>query len=204
MIDDTPIAAPARNRFRVRSRFHFLPLLIVFAALVAIRWWWSAGPQAAAPAPPLLEAGEHQVVRVIDGDTLLMAGDVRVRLLGVDTPETVKPEQPPEPWGAEASAFTKAFVAAGPVRLTFDRERRDRYGRQLAFVWRGEVSLNEQLIAAGLSPAMTKYPYSPAMKDRFRAAEREAKRKQLGIWSTASDPTTSQPMSSTTAPAAAR
>lgn len=191
MIDDSPAAAPAgqfkRARFPVRSRLHFLPLVAFCFFVVLARWWWAADHVPPAP-PPLLAEGEHTVVRVVDGDTLLLAGDVRVRLLGVDTPETVRPDHPPEPFGPEASEFTRAFVAGGPVRLTFDRERQDRYGRQLAFVWRGEVSLNEQLIAAGLSPAMTKYPYSPTMKDRFRAAEREAKRKRLGIWSTTPEP----------------
>jgi len=190
LIDESSVVTPAghfkRARFRARSRLHFLPLVVLAIVVVLARWWWSAGHQP--PAPPLLVAeGEHAVVRVVDGDTLLLAGDVRVRLLGVDTPETVKPDYPPEPFGPEASEFTKAFVAAGPVRLTFDRERVDRYGRQLAFVWRGDECLNEQLIAAGLSPAMTKYPYSPTMKDRFRAAEREAKRKKIGIWSTPSE-----------------
>lgn len=191
MIDDSSLAAPAgrfkKARFPVRSRLHYLPLVALCFLVVLARWWWSTD-HAPAPPPPLLSEGEYTVVRVVDGDTLLLAGDVRVRLLGVDTPETVQPDHPPEPLGPEASEFTRAFVAVGPVRLTFDRERHDRYGRQLAFVWRGDVSLNEQLIAAGLSPAMTKYPYSPTMKDRFRAAEREAKRKRLGIWSTTVDP----------------
>jgi len=193
LIDESSVVTPARDfkraRFRARSRLHFLPLLALAIVVVLARWWWSADHQPAVP-PPLMAEGEHPVVRVVDGDTLLLAGDVRVRLLGVDTPETVKPDHPPEPFGPEASEFTRAFVAAGPMRLTFDRERVDRYGRQLAFVWRGDECLNEQLIAAGLSPAMTKYPYSPTMKDRFRAAEREAKRKRLGIWSTTPDPST--------------
>jgi len=187
LIDESSVTPAAPTRFPVRSRLHFLPLVALVLFVVLARWWWSVD-QAPAPPPPLLEAGEHVVLRAIDGDTLELAGNIRVRLLGVDTPETVQPDLPPEPWGPEASDFTKAFVAAGPVRLSFDRERLDRYGRQLAFVWRGDISLNEQLIAAGLSPAMTKYPYSPTMKDRFRAAEREAKRKRLGIWSTTPDP----------------
>jgi micrococcal nuclease len=188
LIDDSTLAVPTGHnkqaRFRARSRLHFVPFIALVLVVALARWWWSAEQQPAAAPPPLLAEGEHPVVRVVDGDTLLLAGDVRVRLLGVDTPETVKPDHPPEPFGPEASEFTRAFVAAGPMRLTFDRERVDRYGRQLAFVWRGNECLNEQLIAAGLSPAMTKYPYSPTMKDRFRAAEREAKRKKLGIWAT--------------------
>lgn len=182
MTDESPVAHSPSARFRARSRWRSLPLTLLAVIFVASRWWWGVRNEPP-PLPPLLEEGEHQVVRAIDGDTLQFAGDVRVRLLGVDTPETVQLDHPVEPWGPEASEYTQAFVAAGPVRLTFDRERRDRHGRQLAFVWRGDVLLNERLIAEGLSKAQTKYPYSPAMKDRFRAAEREAKSKKLGIWS---------------------
>lgn len=183
-------------RYRARSRFQSLPILFAIACFIAARWWWGTGDRPST-APPLLPEGEHAVRRVVDGDTLELAGNVRVRLLGVDTPETVAPERPAEAWGAEASEFTKAFVAAGAVRFTFDRERVDRYGRQLAFVWRGDELLNERLIAEGLSPAVTMYPFSPAMKDRFRAAEREAKRKKIGIWSKRAEvPVAASPASS--------
>lgn len=182
MIDETPAPSPAPTRFRARSRWRLLPSLLLVLLFASARWWWAAEHKPVPP-PPLLAEGEYAVVRVVDGDTLELAGDVRIRLLGVDTPETVHPDVPPEPWGAEAAEFTQQFCAAGPVRLTFDRERQDRYGRYLAFVWRGDELLNERLVAAGLSPAITKYPFSPAMKDRLRAAERDAKRKKLGLWS---------------------
>jgi endonuclease YncB( thermonuclease family) len=182
LTDESPVVHSSSTRFRARSRWRSLPLPLLAALFVASRWWWGVRHEPP-PLPPLLEEGEYHVEHAIDGDTLQLAGDVRIRLLGVDTPETVQQDHPVEPWGSEASEFTKGFVAAGPVRLTFDRERRDRYGRQLAFVWRGDVLLNERLIAEGFSKAQTKYPYSPAMKDRFRAAEREARNKKLGLWS---------------------
>ena len=123
------------------------------------------------------------VKRVVDGDTLLLADGERVRLLGVDTPETVKPHHPVEPFGKEASAFTRKHVEGQAVRLEFDRERRDEHGRILAYVFRGDWFLNEELIRAGLSPAVTRFPYSEAMKERFRAAERDAWRRKVGMWS---------------------
>ena len=142
------------------------------------------GYQARTPSPPkTLPAGEYHVERVVDGDTLLLRGGARVRLLGVDTPETVKPETPPEPWGLEATAFTKTLVEGRDVRLEFDHERTDRYGRILAFVYVGDQLLNEELVRAGLSPAETRFPYRQSMKRRLINAEREARTAKRGLWS---------------------
>ena len=123
------------------------------------------------------------VERVVDGDTLLLRGGARVRLLGVDTPESVTPDRPVEPLGPEAAEFTRRSVQTRKVRLAFDKERRDRFGRLLAYVYRGDVLLNEELIRAGYSRAQLQYPYSSGMKRRFRLAEEDAKRARRGLWS---------------------
>jgi micrococcal nuclease len=106
-------------------------------------------------------------------------------LQGVNTPETVKPDYTVEAWGPEASQFTKDFIekAGHRVRLTFSLERKDRYDRFLAFVWDGDVMLNEELIRAGLGYARRDYRYSEAMKHRFTQAQEEAQRAGRGIWS---------------------
>jgi micrococcal nuclease len=137
------------------------------------------------PAPPAShEPGATALVRrAVDGDTLLLADHTRIRLLGVDTPETVRPDAPVEPWGPEAHEFTRAHVEGRTVRLEFDKERRDKYDRVLAYVYLGDWFLNEELIRVGMGRAITNHPYSEAMKRRFRAAEREAQEKRLGIWS---------------------
>lgn len=135
-------------------------------------------------APPL--ADTYQVERVVDGDTLLLADRTRVRLIGVDTPETVKPDVPPEPWGAEASRFTRDFISAGEVRLEFDEERLDQHGRTLAYVWVGDRMLNEELLRAGLARAEMHFRYDEAKKSRFRQAQKEAKQAQRGLWSNTS------------------
>lgn len=126
---------------------------------------------------------DYRVVRVIDGDTLLMQGDHRVRLLGVNTPETSHPDRPIEPFGPEAAEFTRSFVGAGRVRLRFDRERIDSFGRILAFVDTDNGCLNEELIRVGLSRAETGFPYSETMKRRLRECESEARAAGRGIWS---------------------
>ena len=126
---------------------------------------------------------QHHVVRVVDGDTLLVDPHARVRLIGVNAPETVKPDWPVEPWGPEASAFTKQFVSGGTVRLEFDDEPLDAYDRYLAYVWVDDRMLNEALLRAGLARFEPDFHYSSAMKRRFRQAQDEARRKHLGIWS---------------------
>ena len=184
-----------RRRFarRIPVRLpHLLIIAFVLAALVAI------GPQgrlaiyrlcgvwddAASRSPESLAEDVYQVQRVVDGDTLLLTNKARVRLIGADTPETVKPDHFVEPFGPEATRFTRRFVdeGEGSVRLQFDRERLDKYGRFLAYVWVGELMLNEELIRAGLATAETGFRYSSSMKTRFRRAEDDARAAGRGIW----------------------
>jgi micrococcal nuclease len=161
--------------------------LVVLALLVV--QWYVYPPRPAPPPRPtghgVLTEGVHRVRRVVDGDTLLMQSGARVRLEGVDTPETVRKNHPVEPWGPEASAFTKAFVkqAGGRVKLTFSNERLDKFGRYLAFVWDGDRMLNEELVRAGLAEARLGWNFSSALKRRLRLAQEEAKRERRGIWS---------------------
>ena len=128
-------------------------------------------------------SGPYRVVRVVDGDTLLLENDERVRLIGVDTPEVVHPQKLVEPFGPEATEFTRSHVEDRLVVLKYDRERRDRYRRILAYVYVEDWFLNEELIRAGLGTAELKYPYSQRMKTRFKSAEKSAKNARLGIWS---------------------
>jgi len=129
--------------------------------------------------------GEVHVERCIDGDTIILEGGTRVRFIGADTPETVKPNWPVEPFGPEASEFTqKTIEAAGnKVRLEPDGDRTDKYKRQLAMVYVDGVLLNEELIRQGLAVAQTQYRYSQEMKTRFKSAEEEAKKARRGLWS---------------------
>ncbi|MEM8946173.1 MAG: thermonuclease family protein [Planctomycetota bacterium] len=132
-----------------------------------------------------LAAGEYDVERVIDGDTIVLASNqLRVRLQGIDTPETVKPNAQVEAWGDEASAYTTKFVAdAGwRVRLEIDGEPVDRYGRHLAFVWSGTRLLNEELVARGLARAKTNFDFSQGLKQRLRRAQADASNSERGLW----------------------
>ena len=143
---------------------------------------------------PLTE-GIWDVVRVVDGDTLIVGDAIdkkaqyRVRLIGADTPETVKPNSPVEPFGPEASEFTKRKIAEAKnrVRIAFDGDEVDRYGRSLAMVYLqmpggNEIWLNEQLIREGLARAQVQYKFSQGAKTAFKQAEAEAKAARRNIW----------------------
>ena len=184
-----------RFRRRLPSALGVTSVLILLAIVVAARWL-DRPPQWADPG--YLSEGIYQVERVVDGDTIDLsrrldrnAEDrddegvqrIRVRLMGVDTPETVKPDHPVQPWGPEATEFTKRFVAGGSVRLRLDKERLDRYGRVLGYLYVDDVMLNEQLLVAGLARAQLKFRYSKAMKRRFREAQEQAQIDRKGIWS---------------------
>ncbi|MCE5301586.1 MAG: thermonuclease family protein [Planctomycetaceae bacterium] len=160
-------------------------LVILAVSMLSLWRTWPSRTPWDQPTQPV-DASLHRVARVVDGDTLVLAdGKQRVRLIGADTPETVKPNWPVEPWGPEATAFTRKFLADGQnqVRLEFDAERHDKYGRLLAYVWCDDRMLNEELIRAGLARAELWYRYAEAKKERFRRAESEAKAARRGIWS---------------------
>jgi micrococcal nuclease len=163
--------------------------------LLAWRAYLVSSNRAVVAPPEQLAEGVHEVRRVVDGDTILLASGARIRLQGINTPETVKPDWPVEPWGPEASQFTKDFIehAHHHVRLTFSLERKDRYDRFLAFVWDGDVMLNEELVRAGLAQARMDYRYSGIMKHRLAQAQDEARSAHRGIWSGSkvAQPTTS-------------
>lgn len=131
------------------------------------------------------------VERCVDGDTLVVVNSSgnreRVRLIGANTPETVKPNWPVEPFGSEASAYTKRRIseAGNVVTLVSDGPVYDRYKRRLAFIYLENVpvSLNEELCRQGLAVVETRYHYSKEMKKRLSEAAKEAKKDRLGIYS---------------------
>lgn len=125
--------------------------------------------------------GWRVVERVVDGDTLLLDGNERVRLIGVNTPESVDPRRPVEAFGKEAAAFTRRLAEGRRVRLELGDESRDRYGRTLAFVYLEDGTfLNAEIIRQGYGHAFTRYPFRYA--DQFRNLEREARENRRGLW----------------------
>ncbi len=127
------------------------------------------------------------VERVIDGDTIVLDGGERVRLIGVDTPETVHPNKPVEYYGKEASAFTRKQVEGERVRLEYEPgSRTDRYGRTLAYVYTHDGDLvNQLIIEGGYGHAYTRFPFTKI--EEFRAAEQEAREAGRGLWAREKD-----------------
>ena len=121
------------------------------------------------------------MVRVVDGDTLVLDGDERVRLIGVDTPESVDPRRPVQHFGKEAAAFTRRLAEGHGVRLDYDEERQDRYGRTLAYVFLEDGTfLNAEIIRLGYGHAYTRFPFR--YMEEFRAYEHEARENRRGLW----------------------
>jgi micrococcal nuclease len=127
------------------------------------------------------------VERVVDGDTVevrpAVPGTESVRLIGVDTPETVDPNEPVQPYGPQASAFTKTQLEGKRVTLIFDRERTDQYDRALAYVRAGgqASTFNETLLRQGYAQLDIVSP-NDRYEARFRQAQEQARQAQRGIW----------------------
>lgn len=126
------------------------------------------------------------VKRVVDGDTFVArlenGKEERVRMILVDTPETKHPRLGVQPFGPEASAFTKAKLTGQTVKLEFDVQERDKYGRLLAYVWLHNQNYNKLLIEKGLARVAV-FPPNTKYVDEFRAAQAVAQKEKKGIWS---------------------
>jgi micrococcal nuclease len=144
----------------------------------------SDAERAAWPDPPK-DALTAKVQRVVDGDTFIAtvrSQRERVRVIGVDTPESVDPNRPDEPFGEEASTFAKHYLDGETVQLAGDAEPRDRYGRMLAYVWlRDGTFWNALLAAEGYAQQLT-IPPNVTYASLFRRLVGEARRNDRGLW----------------------
>ncbi len=128
-----------------------------------------------------------EVIRVVDGDTILVKTDTglsKVRLIGVDTPETVHPSKPIERYGKEASLFLTNLLKGEQVYLLYEGEKAttDKYSRLLAYVYRAPDGLfaNVEIIRQGYGYAYTRFPFK--YKTEFRQLEQFAKQAKKGLW----------------------
>jgi len=152
----------------------------------------AACSHAASSAPgPTSQPGALQsnatLERVVDGDTIIVTLEgtkEKVRLIGIDTPETKKPDTPVQCFGPEASAFTTSLLPQGtPLHLERDVEARDKYGRLLAYVYRvGDgMFVNLEIVASGYARLLT-IPPNVAHSADFVTAARAAERQNIGLW----------------------
>jgi len=158
-------------------------LLLLALSLVALAGAWSGRGGDAAPARDRI----GRVVRVVDGDTIAvaLAGRAeRVRYIGIDTPESVKPNTPVQCYAHRAAAENARLVARERVRLVLDAEPRDRFGRLLAYVYRVRDGrfVNAELVRGGFARTLTIAP-NVRFAGRFRALAAQARRAHRGLWS---------------------
>jgi micrococcal nuclease len=129
---------------------------------------------------------QARVVRVVDGDTIaVQAGGRRetVRYIGIDTPESVKPNTPVQCFAKAASAANARLVRGRTVRMVLDAERRDRYGRLLAYVYRAAdgVFVNARLVREGYARTLQIRP-NIHFASRFSVLQNVAKSERRGLW----------------------
>jgi micrococcal nuclease len=154
-------------------------VLLVAAAVVLARPWEqvSLGGE-----PP--QSASAYVLRAVDGDTIEVRLDGHredVRYIGIDTPETVKPGTPVQCFGPQAHHFNARLITHRRVRLVFGVERRDIYGRLLAYVYLDDRFVNAELARRGLARTLT-IPPNDRFAGRFKRLQMAAARAGRGLW----------------------
>jgi endonuclease YncB( thermonuclease family) len=131
---------------------------------------------------PVLSFGvQHRVIRILDGDTIVLDNGEHVRLIGVDTTEKSHPLKPVEYFSEEATIFIKDLLEGQQVTLEYDTEKRGKYGRLLAYIYLLDGTLvNAEIIKQGYGFAYIKYFFK--YKDRFISLEKEAEENRRGYW----------------------
>lgn len=133
------------------------------------------------PTPTVILRTAAKVIRVVDGDTVEIENGQKVRYIGIDTPETVKPRVVVQCFGKEASNRNKELVEGKTVELEKDISETDKYGRLLRYVWIDGKMINEQLVSEGYARIST-FPPDVKYSQIFLAAEKEARLGNVGLW----------------------
>ena|SRR3990172_5245263 len=133
-----------------------------------------------------LQGEKAYVAKVVDGDTIQLSNGKTVRLIGIDTPETVDPRRPVGCFGKEASNEAKSLLSDTQIILQKDVSETDKYGRLLRYIFLplsdGRILfVNDYLVRAGFAKVLT-YPPDVKYNEQFRQAEREAKEAGRGLW----------------------
>jgi micrococcal nuclease len=131
-----------------------------------------------------------KILKVVDGDTMKVSfnesGKVKeetIRLLLVDTPESVDPEKPVQPFALDASKYAKETLSEKDVKLEIDVSERDKYGRLLCYLYIGDKMFNEMLLENGYARVAYVYPPNVKYIDKFREIQKTAQQKGINIWS---------------------
>lgn len=152
-------------------------------ALDCLRFWDDPRVREVTDYRPIVASSRCE--RIVDGDTIVLSGGVRVRYIGIDAPETKHPAMPVEHFGAEAAQRNRELVAGKRVRLEYDTERTDRYDRALAYVHVDGRFINAELVAGGYAEAK-RYGDNHRYAQLFDYLELRAKEAGRGMWTRAS------------------
>ncbi len=187
-LDAATLARPTAIELPIMRSAIFCVAVALLAATTACRDRSTPAPTAASTTTTAgARVANATLDRVIDGDTIDVTVDgtkERVRLIGIDTPETKKEDTPIECFGPEASAFTESLLPEGiPLYLERDIEPRDIYGRLLAYVYLANdgTFVNLAIISGGYARLLT-FPPNVAHVDDFIAAQRVARTANIGLW----------------------
>lgn len=160
----------------------WLVLLSLFIALAQQQGWLDSINRKIADVPP----GTYRVMQFVDGDTIsvdMNGVEEKIRMIGVDTPETHDPRTAVQCFGKAASEFTRQTIGNNAVRLEADplNSNRDRYDRLLRYVYLPDGRLmNIEIIRQGYGFAYTSFPFGKI--EEFKAAEKEARGANRGLW----------------------
>ena len=152
-------------------------VVLVFIALAVVFYFYNVHTE------KKTEDASYRVAEVLDGDTIVIddGKGTLVRYLGIDTPEAAHQDSPGDPYSAEAGELNRKLVGGKTVRLEFDSEKYDVYGRLLAYVYADGVSVSQELLRQGLATTLFIEP-NGKYKDSFNKASEEARRERRGMW----------------------
>ena len=168
---------------RANKRLIFSLLVLILGALLGVN---NVKPNSLTNLITTAQPGQYQVVEVYDGDTIGVHMDgttEKIRLIGVDTPETHHPSKPVQCFGQAASDYTTKNLSGKTVRLEADPmgDNRDRYDRLLRYVYLPDGTLwNKKLISDGYGFAYTSFAFSKSTD--FKQAEQTARQTNAGLW----------------------
>lgn len=180
-----------------RRRLAYWAALAVVVAAVIVLGLWAQGRlglgQGGGPGSPSTTSATGvdtmgvacTLLEVVDGDTIWVrladGSEEKVRYIGIDAPELPHEGMSGEYLGPEAKARNAELLQSGPLRLETDAETRDEYGRLLAYVWAGEVFVNERLVREGYAWAHS-YPPNLARQEQLWQAHDQARAAHVGVW----------------------
>lgn len=123
-----------------------------------------------------------RVVYVYDGDTVKLANGEDIRYLGINTPEMNYKNPPAEYFAEDAKEFNRRLVEGKIVRLEFDAQKKDKYGRTLAYVYAGDIFVNRRMVEEGYAKVLV-IPPNEKYADDFIRLQRKARKQRKGLWS---------------------